>query len=433
MPMAARGGFSVVPLRLGIPINTGSVYFSKTVAVNHAAVNPVWFLMSSFGRMEYNEEQLNMVSVEEELELINPFLGKASVRTASILNSDNPNVVVIVLESFTGKVVSELGGRSGLTPNLSRYIDEGLFFNKMYATGDRSERGMAGIFSGYPSQTKTAILRDDKKRGSLPNLIRCFVDHDYAAKFYYGGEPDFGGIQSYFYEGGVEQIVSKLDFPSSSYNSKWGAHDEIVFGRLLDDMQNEERPFFYTLFTLSSHEPFDVPRENTFEEDDRDHLFMNSIMYTDSCLGVFLDRFKESDQWDNTLVVLLADHGVGYLGSSEPCNPKRFHIPLLFLGGALKDHGLKEDFMSQADLPATLLGQMGWSHDEFEFSRDVLSEDYVPMAFSAFGNGVVFQTDSCRVAWDLDSDTYFMREGVDADKKYEKAYLQHLLKDYVKR
>src|SRR5690606_4864142 len=136
----------------------------------------------------------------------------------------------------------------------------------------------------------------------------------------------------------------------------WGVHDEYVFDRLLTDLRNEKQPFFSTMFTLSSHEPYDVP-VNFIPGNKNEVKFCNSIKYTDSCLAVFLNKAKEESWWDNTLVVIVADHGHVFPGINDwPVRvPEEFHIPMLWTGGALKQKGVVKKIASQTDIAATLL------------------------------------------------------------------------------
>ena len=133
---------------------------------------------------------------------------------------------------------------------------------------------------------------------------------------------------------------------------------------------------------MSSHEPFEVP----FRKFADDHF--NAFAYTDHCIGEFIKRFRNTPAWANTLVVLLPDHGIPYPKEGERFGPRYFRIPIIWTGGAVKSRMTVDKIMSQTDLAATLLAQLGIRHDGFEFSRNVLSTDYSrPFAFYSFVNG----------------------------------------------
>ena len=121
-------------------------------------------------------------------------------------------------------------------------------------------------------------------------------------------------MRSYFISSGFQSIVSDKDFPVSDLLSKWGANDGTTFIRFSELIQNQQKhPFMKVFLTLSSHEPFDVPYHHF------DDPYLNSVAYTDSCLGAFVDCFRQTPQWNNTLIILVPDHAMRYpAGVQEP-------------------------------------------------------------------------------------------------------------------
>ena len=137
------------------------------------------------------------------------------------------------------------------------------------------------------------------------------------------------------------------------------------------------------IMTLSSHEPWDVPMQRKFDDEE-----LNAFYYLDKCIGEFVDKLKAHQLWDNTLLIILPDHGSRYQSygyeSRITC-----HIPLIWTGGAVKIQKDIDVLCNQSDLAATLLGQMGIPHEEFLFSRDVLSSSYRhPFATYSYTNHI---------------------------------------------
>lgn len=116
-------------------------------------------------------------------------------------------------------------------------------------------------------------------------------------------------MKAYLLQGGFEQIVSIEDFDETDLNSKWGAHDEVVMNKVYQDLITRSQPFFATWLTLSSHEPFEVPTAAAFTMEDEVGQYLNSLHYTDSIFGVFIDKMKTSSLWQNTIILTIADHG----------------------------------------------------------------------------------------------------------------------------
>ncbi len=423
-----RGGFGVAP------INTGTVYFSEDVFVNHTAINVVW----NVGNSVFNKEPVK-----------NPYIysdsasAKATVEslisvkgaTVKILNNTRPNIILIVLESFGSAMVGPLGGDSLTTPNFNRYIKEGVVFSNFYASGNRTDKAMPAILNGYPAQPAASIITEPRKTQSLPGIVKTIGSLGYNCSFWYGGEINFANFNSFVLNSGFRQIITKNNFSPEYYNSKWGVHDHILFESLRDSMRNVTEPFLKVVLTLSSHEPFEVPMEPVFKGNDDFTKFRNSIFYTDKTLGSFLDWAKETEWWKNTLIVLVADHCRRNSGEVFVYSEDIFRIPMLWLGGALSAHGIKIEKMgSQVDIPLTILHQMDLDGN-YPFSKDLLSANSKSFAFYTFNEGFAFITDSSEYIYDHKMRKPVVEEGKDPESagKLGKAYLQVLYDDFLKR
>ncbi|GAB3922093.1 LTA synthase family protein [Larkinella terrae] len=376
-----RGGFQLAPM------NVSTVYFSPIAFANYAAVTPQWNFMQSC--LEGNKYGTNPFAFFEK--------GQASKTLKSlyqpvaahqpVISTIRPNVIVIVWESFTAKSVAALGGRTGITPQFEKLTHEGLFFNQFYASGDRSEKGLIALLSGFPAQATASIMTLPAKAEKLPTLGQQFKKAGYQTSFYYGGETEFANIKSYLFHNQFDRIVSKTDFRPSDWNSKWGAHDHIVYNRILSDLSKTKAPFFVSFFTLSSHEPFEVPMKTVITGSDEESLFLNSMYYADQSLGNFIAQAKKQPWWSNTLLIITADHGhrLPVLTSDRV---RDFHIPMLWLGGALKaTPRVIDQIGSQTDLASTLLRQLNLDASDFKWSRDLLNSQNRPFAYFAFNNG----------------------------------------------
>ena len=148
---------------------------------------------------------------------------------------------------------------------------------------------------------------------------------------------------------------------------------------------------FDVILTLSSHEPFEVPYRRL--GDDK----LNAYAFTDSEVGAFVERLRNSKHWDNTLIVIIADHGYPFPSATTYSSPERHHIPMLWVGGAVSEPRVVEDHISQTDLAATLLAQMEVDHSDYTFSRDVSSPTTSRFGYWTFNNGFGI-IDSCGVS-----------------------------------
>lgn len=422
-----RSSFSVAPL------NTGVVYFHKTKAFpNHAGINPVWNFFKSL-TMDDAHRYTNSLYPQEEAQRLLRQMTFAAQDTARVLTLQRPNIVLIILESFTAKVIKPLGGQEGITPQLNVLCNEGLLFDHFYASGGRTDKGLVSILSGYPAQPRTSIIKFPQKTQSLPSLPRALQALGYSTSFLYGGDIGFANMESYLNNLGYQTITDGDDFDRALDDSKWGVPDHYVFERLLRECDTARAPFFKAVLTLSSHEPFEVPMEHVFPGTDESALFLNSCYYTDQSLGKFIYEAKKTAWWDSTLVIVTADHGHRFPHSQELKDKERFKIPMLWLGGALHRSGVVTALGGHADIANTLLAQVHRVDTTFMFSKDLLARDVAPFAVYVFHNGYGFLTPQGDDVFDFDLKGYLRQTADSAAIKFGKAYMQMLFHDFNSR
>jgi phosphoglycerol transferase MdoB-like AlkP superfamily enzyme len=422
-----RSRFSVAPL------NTGVVYFHKTKSFpNHAGINVVWNFFNSLSAKDNLKYPSNFYSgnasgVLHQMEKSQPFAG-------SLLHINHPNIILIILESFTANIIEPLGGLKGITPNFNALVPEGILFDHFYASGDRTDKGLVAVLSGYPAQPQTSIIRFPHKTQNLPFLPRCLQREGYHTSFIYGGDVGFANMESYLITGGFSHITRDNDFSATLNNSKWGVADHFVFNRMVEECDTARIPFFKVMLSLSSHEPFEVPMDPVFPGKDEPALFLNACLYTDKSLGDFIREAKQKPWWRNTLVIITADHGHRYPNAAELKENERFKIPMLWLGGAIaKRDTVIHTLGGQTDLANTLLAQLDTSRRNFQFSKNILAPDVKPYAIYIFQNGFGYLDPENEYVYDFDFRKFSNQKGSDDAKEFGKAYMQVLFDDYNSR
>lgn len=430
--------FLFVPIRGGIqkiPMIISDVYFSPKIFADHSAINLPWNIMFSILNMHNPHNPFDYFPETKSKELVTSLYNTGPKRIPSILSVEKPNIIFIILESFTAKWVGCLGGVPGVTPNLDSIAADGLLFTHIYAAGDRSEKGQVAVLSGYPNQAITSIIKTPTKTSHLPSINQTLKKIGYQSSYTYGGELEFANIKSYLINIGINQLIDKYSFPVSERTTSWGVHDQYVFNRFYKDIQKEKQPFFAAMFTLSSHEPYDVPMKPHFNGNDETTLFKNSVYYTDSIVGSFMRKLKTNSLWKNTLIVFVADHGHPLPGHDPNDRPSKFHIPLIFSGGALTMKGKINNIGSQTDIVTTVLDQLHLSTDQFKWGKDLLDSSARQFAFYSFNNGFGFVTPNGTETMDNDSRKSIYKDaGFDtSNMKYGKAYMQFSYQDFLNR
>ncbi|MDR3132723.1 MAG: LTA synthase family protein [Prevotellaceae bacterium] len=429
--LLALTGALFLPIRGSLTtstMNVGRAFFSENMFYNHAAVNPTFNFFYSFAKSEDFEVQYQFFDREKAGGIFAELHRKtAGDTTASALTTGRPNIILFILESF----VADIALDSTVAPHMHRFAKEGVFFPRFYANSFRTDKGMVSVMSGYPAHPTVTLMKYPQKTETLPTISKALKLAGYGnMTFYYGGDADFSNMRSYIVgECGIKDIVSDRDFPANVRRTKWGAPDEYMLDRLFRDLTEKEQPspFFKLAMTLSSHEPFDVPVRQ-FEQP-----FLNSVHYTDSCLGSFVNRLHATPAWENTLLIFVADHGYGYLPGMSGHDPRRFRIPMIWLGGAVAQPLAIEAYGSQNDLAATLLGQLKINSDAFLFSKDLLNTGTHKFAFYSYLNGFFMADDAGCVIYDNDAQTAIYQQGDPALEEKAKAFFQMMYLDLGNR
>lgn len=434
------GGVLFIAIRGGVTTSTaniGRVYFSQNQFLNHSAINPGFSLLASLSKSENFQEQFDFYPEEKRQELFSPLFPEKNTTpkdSVRLLNTSRPNILLILLESFSANAIESLGGTPDITPNLNRLSQEGVLFTQCYASSFRTDRGLVAALSGYPGQPTTSIMKIPAKSRTLPSIARSLDSAGYRSDVLYGGDINFTNMKGYFLSTGYSAVTSDTDFPIHQRLSKWGAQDDVTFRYLYGELsarQQDDAPWMTTFLTLSTHEPFEVPYKR-FE-----HPYLNTLAYADSCIGSFIDSLKCTSIWDDLLVVFVSDHGFRYPETLLDYSPERFHIPMLWIGGAIESPRRIDTIFSQTDLPAMLLGQMELPHDSYRFSRDILNGEYRhPFAFYTFNNGFSIIDDSgCSVYDNTGGRVIYQRPEAGSERRieYGKAILQTLYDDLGNR
>lgn len=385
-----RGGFQLSP------INESQSYYSSIPINNHIATNNIWYLVHSFVDANNMENPYEFMDKEQAKKITASIYSSApSKKIIPLLKTEKPNIVIIVLESWTADIIKALGGEPDVTPHFDELRKEGLLFTQMYSSGSRTDQGLVSILSGFPGQPNNSIITTPSKSEKLPSLVNELVNQGYTSSFYYGGEIEFANMKSYLSSSRVQRIIDKKDFPANELNSKWGAHDEFVLKKQLSDLSSEKKPFVSVILTLSTHEPFEVTMDTPFNGSAEKEKFKKAAYYTDYCLYNYFNEAKKQAWYKNTLFLLIADHGHYLPKDRDMSYPESRRITNLVLGGALTD-SLKGKTINkignQNDWVLTLLSQLNLPTDKFNWSKNLLDPTTKGFAYYANENSLGWVT-----------------------------------------
>jgi phosphoglycerol transferase MdoB-like AlkP superfamily enzyme len=294
------------------------------------------------------------------------------------------NVVVIILESFSKEYCGALNGGKGYTPCLDSILSMSLVFENAFANGTTSYEAMPAVIAGIPSlmdRPYSGSNYADNIIGSLPSLLR---KKGYHTSFFHGGNNGTMGFDNFARVAGIETYFGRNEYGNDKdYDGHWGIWDEQFLSYFANKLNTFQQPFFSSVFTLSSHHPFEVPEpyKNIFREERLPIL--KSVRYADFALGKFFRTASGMPWYGNTLFVITADHAAQAMDDKYNSTTGMFAIPIAFFcPGDTSLKGASQVLAQQIDIMPTVLGYLGYEDAFFTFGENLLDSSTRHFAIS---------------------------------------------------
>lgn len=376
----------IVPLARAVPENT-----SANREISQLAENG-WdtFISAAFT----NDQAYDGVypTMPDEREAIRTLRSMVAQSNTTFLDPDNVrsirrwvdngtapkklNIVIVTNESFGSKFITVLDNHSGKvwTPQLDKLSKQSLFFTNVYASGDRTVRGLEATETGFTPipGISTARRAESKDMYSLPYLLKSF---GYQTTVLYGGHALFDNMGAFWSGIGFNPVWDESSIRHDSFKTAWGVSDEDLYTEALqrmDEMAAEKKPFLLTMMTVSNHRPYRFP-ENHIKFDTSMTNRENSARYADWAYGDFIERAKKHGWFDNTVFVFVADHSEKINGAAQvPLQDMR--IPILIYSPKNIAPRTIPTLAAQIDLIPTLMGELGFSYVSPFFGKDLTLE-----------------------------------------------------------
>ena len=402
-----------------IPISQSVSYYSTNPVLNDAAVNTGWNLISNISENYFNLEQSPFIALPsaQAHQLVDALYKVRTDTTIQILSTDKPNICFIILESWSADMVEGCGGMKGITPIFDSLSRNGVLFNNMIASAGVSDQGIVAVLSGHPHTHKLYFSRQPEKAKKINSLGNKLHDRGYHTAFYFGGQLSYGNIRSYLFNQNFEIIKEEKDFDDALPRARLGIHDGIMMQEYARAMNTAIQPFLYSLFTLSSHMPYDIPVPHKFEDLKEEGKYAGSVHYSDASLGEFFKTARRMPWYKNTLFVLVADHSHNSPVFHLLQSAERSKIPCLFFGDVIKPQfrGTTIDRrVMQADIAATLLKQFKINASDFPWSRNMLNPYTPEWAFYPLNSGGGFADAKDWVAFDTHKNSFYLSSAQDS-------------------
>jgi phosphoglycerol transferase len=357
------------------PINPALVAFSTDHLLNDLSINSSYSVAFAWKQAKNETSSADYYGKVPQQELIETIRATMQDPTATYNDPNSPtramhtssfpnrkkNLVILLQESLGARYVGKLGGLP-LTPNLDQIMDQGWNFTNMFATGTRSVRGIEAVMTGFTPTPSRAVVKLGKSQHDFFTLASFLGQQGYHSQFIYGGESHFDNMKTFFLGNGVTQIVDRENFNKIDFLGSWGASDEDLYDQAdweFSQLHQQGKPFFSLVFTSSNHSPYDYPDGKIEAYDTPKASRNNAAKYSDYALGEFLKKAKQSEYWQDTIFVVVADHDSRVSGASL-VPVEHFRIPAVIFGHDIP-HQVETRIASQIDLAPTLLSLIGAS------------------------------------------------------------------------
>ncbi|MCM2272189.1 MAG: sulfatase-like hydrolase/transferase [candidate division Zixibacteria bacterium] len=385
--------------RTGIsPIDWGVAYISDNPFINQLGLNGIYTFGKAFKeeghdpRLVYIPERFRypFVPIDAALDTVQAMLALPNDRwlepERSLLRETSnparfgfqPNVIIVLMESWTGRYTGALGSDLNLTPRFDSLAAHGILFDQFYATGSRTNYGMAGTLCAFPSLPGRSILDRYNARHPFVALPAILEQRRYTNLLAYGGDLAFDNMQGFFKTQGMHRFCGEKEYGTENIFAKWGIPDEVVFTKTVRMIDSLPRPYSLTLLTLSNHEPFDLPDSSIqiYFDDSEESRVRNAHRYADHALGLFMDSMATLPSFDSTIFLFASDHNKLEPAVPTP-HPLQFRVPMLiYAPKMLGDSGrVISTVGGQTDIIPTLMGLLGGTYTHASWGRDLLGLD----------------------------------------------------------
>jgi phosphoglycerol transferase MdoB-like AlkP superfamily enzyme len=283
------------------------------------------------------------------------------------------NVVLVLIESFGSEFSAVFGGAEpSYTPHFDAWSKKGLAFRRMYASGNRTVRGLEGVLASFAPLPGDSIVKRDRSE-HVSTLARVLKEQGYDTLFFYGGRGVFDGMRSFALDNGYDRFIEQKDFKAPQFTTIWGVADEELFDRSLEELRalsSKGKPFLATILTVSNHKPYTYPK-GRIDLDPDARSRQHAVKYTDWALGRFLAQAKKERFYKDTVFVVLADHGARVYGK-QSIPIRSYEIPMIVLSPTRRKPAVIDALGCSLDVAPTILGLLGRPYRSVFFGADLL-------------------------------------------------------------
>ena len=328
-------------------------------------------------------------TVDQKTAEKNTLLPLGTTTLSRPITSDKPelqkNVVLISIESLSAAYMKAYGYEESVTPFLDQLAQKSLFFTNLYATGNRTVRGLEALTLCIPPTAGESVIKREKENKNKFTTGSVFKSKGYSVKYLYGGYSYFDNMKD-FYGGNGYEIVDRDNFTPEeiTFANVWGVCDEDMAKKAISEMNKDYKagkPFFHHWMTVSNHRPFTYP-EGKIDIPADSKSRKGGVKYTDYSIMKFFEMAQKQPWFKNTVFVIVADHCSSSAGKTELPMDK-YRIPAMIYSPEFVAPQKFSQVTSQIDVMPTVLGLLNFKYQSKFLGQDVFSKNFVPRAYIA--------------------------------------------------
>ena len=392
------GGLAVIGLcvfgirgRTGYnPIKVSQAYYCQDAFLNQLGVSPTFNLLTSYmDDMRKENRPIELLDDSEALKNMQQYLSREGIEGVSPLarkveaadsSMGKRNVVMVLMESMSARLMQSYGQEKTLTPFLDSLYSQSRSYRNFYSSGIHTNHGITATLYSFP----TVLNRNAMKGSKIPRYVGLpdvLAKNGYRNMFFMSHESQYDNMNAFFRTNGFHEIYAQEDYPAEEVVNSFGVPDAFLFKYALNKINEkakDKQPFFSVILTISNHPPYIIPdgfKSQTLEPEDQ------IVEYADRAIADFMQQAKNEPWYNNTIFVFLGDHGK-IVGTPECEMPQSYNnVPLMIYGEGVEPQIVTE-LASQVDVAPTLLSMLGIGYVQNNFGVDLNAEKREYVAFT---------------------------------------------------
>lgn len=364
------------------PIKVSQAYYCQDPFLNQLGINPMFNLLTSYlDDLRKENRPIELLPDDEAIANASQYLNRsgidgisplAQIITTDSVSTSHKNIVIILMESMSAHLMAKHGDTRKLTPFLDSLASESRYYRNFYSSGIHTNHGIYATLYSFP----TILSRNAMKGTSIPTysgLPTVLAENGYHNMFFMTHESQYDNMNAFLRTNGFHEIHAEENYPADKIANSFGVQDDYLFSYAISTLNQraaDNQPFFSVILTISNHPPYVIPSHFNPNREKNDEQI---VEFADWSIKQFMTEAKRQSWYDNTLFVLLGDHGK-IVGTPECDMPQSYnHVPFIIHGNGITPE-TRCDLSGQIDVAPTILSLLGIGYTQNNFGINLEKE-----------------------------------------------------------